>query len=77
MGGGDGGHLIIPVVSAEPSYETGLQNCLLLHLPSCYCSSPHCHLRREYQIQIHLMSNLGQFPVGVCKMFVMWMKLGL
>lgn len=48
LGGGDGGHLAVPAVPAEPTHQTGLQDGLLLHLPSCYCGRSHRHLGCKY-----------------------------
>lgn len=45
VGGGDGGHLVVAALPAEQTYQTGVQDGLLLHLPPRYCSRPHRHLR--------------------------------
>lgn len=47
MGGGDGGHLVVPALPAKPTHQTGLQDGLLLHLPPRHCAGSHRHLGRE------------------------------
>lgn len=44
MGGGDGGHPVVPAVPAEPSHQTGLQDGLRLHLPERDPSGSRRHL---------------------------------